>query len=319
MSAEIFKLSGGGTLEYVSSGDTKSSKVILGFPGLFAVASAPPPFDSKMLELGISYIQVTPPGQGESTKPPNAGTFATWLPGAIAELLTALGKDEETLRLIVSGGSYGTVHAQVIFGAPKSSFKFVDNLRGCVLLGPFSPPKYDKTFDSGLTFANWLSVGWPGKYLPILRIASWAMSGQVATPEKGEQFMKKTIFASMDDAEKAKYAAWRAKYGKEEGELEASMGKNASAAYAKSWQGFLEVNDEVQADWGFDPKDTAGRGKVFVVYGKADDRAPNEMAVWLVANYPDAEAIILGGGHLSALWDMEEVMLKAIDHSGLLA
>lgn len=317
---QVFNLPGeaGGSLEYVSAGSTASSRVFLFFPGLFGVAT-PPNLTPELESKNVHHISVTPPGAGNSVAPKGAGSLATWLPGAVGELLKHLGyqpnsgnetsdEKDQKLRLVMGGGSYGTLHAQLVFGSP--TFPFAGNLVGLVLLGPFSNPRLDKTFNSGLTWANWLSVGWPGRYLPILRLASFAMKGQLATPEAATGFIRKSLFDTMLTPEKELYASWRARYGKQEGDLESSMGLNAFRSVQNGWGCFLGVNDELWSDWNFTPASVAGRGPVFVAYGKEDKQAPNAMAEWILASYPNTRRVEIGGGHLSALWELDSILLR---------
>ncbi|KAI9014235.1 Alpha/Beta hydrolase protein [Hyaloraphidium curvatum] len=313
----VHALPAGGALQYSSAGVPASEKTVIFWPGLFGVASAETRFEPLLKTRGIHWIAITPPGQGGSKFPPGAGPLATWLPAAVADLLRALGKKPETLRLLVAGGSYGTVHAQVVYGAPASAFEFAGCLVGALLMAPFSPFALHADYSRDMGWGTYLAVGRPSLYLPVLRIASWITSSKLSTEEGALAFMKDTLFDTMDAAERERFAEWRARYGVAEGELERGMARGAAEAVAGGWECFLGCATEINADWGFVLRELKGRGKVLVVMGKGDDRAPNGMGEWLVREYPDAEVVHVHGGHLSGLFEMEEVVVRALDAAGM--
>ncbi|KAF9452073.1 hypothetical protein P691DRAFT_785428, partial [Macrolepiota fuliginosa MF-IS2] len=169
---KLLNLPGGRALAYEHSGNPNSKTIVLFFHGVFDVGSAARP-SPTLLKHDVHYIAPTLPGWGNSSTRayPNKTPFYL----AIAQDTTALlehlhpgcsSAPEGEYKLYVSGGSYGTVAAQMIFNASPEVFPPGRHITACLLLAPFSPFRYQKDYVKGMTWRNYISVGPPSQCIP---------------------------------------------------------------------------------------------------------------------------------------------------------
>jgi len=236
----------------------------------------------------------------------------------IYELLVHLGKkvEDRDLKLYIGGGSFGTVPAQILFGASINVFPFASAVQGLLLLAPFSPFRLHKEYAVGMTWPNWISIG-PPSSLPfriLPRLLSKVLQKKLSTPESAEVFIRETFFDSMKDVEKQSYAEYRARYGLPEGYVERSMARDAARSVEHSWEGFLMTSQWLHADWGFEPHSAPDK-PVSIVCSSADLSAHDGMAVWLEKQYNNAKIQHVEGGHLAALFHLQDIIEEFL-HKG---
>ncbi|RDB22740.1 hypothetical protein Hypma_010358 [Hypsizygus marmoreus] len=313
MSEELsLELPGGRTLAYAHSGNPNSSVLLIFFHGVCGIGDASNPnpvLDAK----NIHFVAPTLPGWGTSSPLPASTPYHVGLAADMTALIKHLYPDDSNLKLYVSGGSYGTIPAQMLYGAPFDIFPPGLYLEGCLVLAPFSPFRYHKDYTKSMTTPNWISVGPPSQLVPfrlVQRLIVLVMSRQTNTEARAEKFIRGTLFDNMGEEEKAAFEKWKAAHGKKDGELERSMARNVVKSMARTWAGFLEVSDVAHSDWGFRPDaldaDHARR-PIMVVASVGDTMAPDAMAKWLVANYKNAKLKSVTGGHLASLFHLDEI------------
>uniref|UniRef100_A0A8H7N3Q8 Uncharacterized protein n=1 Tax=Bionectria ochroleuca TaxID=29856 RepID=A0A8H7N3Q8_BIOOC len=150
-------------------------------------------------------------------------------------LLTEIYPTGEFDSLYVSGGSYGTVQAQMLYGASYDDFPAGRKIAGCMLLAGFSPFKHQANYTRDLSWQNYFSVGPPARYVPfwlLQRLVSSVIAKKIKTQEGAEQFIQEFLFLKMDDNEQRHFASYLAKVNRTE------AGFNSSARWlrAQGWQ-----------------------------------------------------------------------------------
>ncbi|TFK74637.1 alpha/beta-hydrolase [Pluteus cervinus] len=296
----LLSLPEGRTLAYDTAGDSNSLTLVLFFHGVFGVGNAS--YLSKTLQAkGVHYVTPTLPGWGSSSARPSGVSFVDSLTADITALIHHLYPNTSShnqLDIYIGGGSYGSVSAQIIYGQPFDKFP----------LG----------FNKGLSWMNYIMVGTPAQVIPgqlVPYLVSTAMKPRFATPEKAIQAIREISFDKMDEEEKEVLAKYEKEKGTEGG-FEAKTGLNAWRSVHKGWAGFTEVSDVIWSDWGFIPKEIDAEGlerHVLVVASQGDGLAPNEQAVWISQNYGNAELMMVEGGHLSAVYYLDDIWAKFID------
>ncbi len=131
-------LSDGRRLAYADIGDPTSSLVIVLYHGVFGVGRAVR-LSPALRELGVHFIAPTLPGWGTSDPRPKDLPYPTCVTSDFTALINYLHPNDDNLRIYISGGSFGTVPAQIIYGASFDVFPLGRNIVGCLILSPFSP------------------------------------------------------------------------------------------------------------------------------------------------------------------------------------
>jgi hypothetical protein len=319
ISEEILALPDGRQLAYVSSGNTKSHILVIFFHGMFSTGMGN---HSHVLDnLDTHYLAPTLPGWGNTSSSPAGLTFPRSVIADTAALISHLYPEEGILeRIYISGGSFGTVPAQIVYGAPYSLFPHGHKIHGLLILGAFSQFRLHKEYAKFLPWESYLGIGPPAYYLPyqlLPRLTALVIRNKLSSPETAEVFMRKLMFDKMDDEEKEAYRLWRERdptsRGTAPGMLERQFGNMIYKSVSKSWAGYYDVVPAIHSDWLFDPREfpadhhAAARGNILVVSGSGDWRVPEGMSQWIVDNYPGARLRRTQGGHLSAVWEMDDI------------
>ncbi|TFK74647.1 hypothetical protein BDN72DRAFT_670455 [Pluteus cervinus] len=283
----LLPLPEGRTLAYDTAGDPNSLTLVIFFHGTFGVGNASN-LNKTLQAKGVHYVTPTLPGWGSSSARPSGVSYVDSLIADITSLIHHLYPDASShtqLKIYISGGSYGSVPAQIIYGHPFDKFPLGRQIKGLFLMGPFSPPRHDPGFNEGLSWMNYIMVGTPAQIVPgrfVPHLTSVAMKPRFATPEKAIQAIREISFDRMDREEKEVLAKYVKEMGYMEGQYEAKFGLNAWRSVHNAWEGFLEVSDVIWSAWGFVPKeiDAEGLGRhVLVAASKGDELASNKQAV----------------------------------------
>lgn len=312
----ILALPGNRQLAYARNGPIKSRVIVLFFTGLMSVGTAsnvPVP----CRELGVHWIAPTLPGMGNSSTRDKKVPYNVSLATDVSALLLHLYPTDAYDTIYVSGGSYGTVQAQMIYGAPYDLFPPGRKIAGCVLLAGFSPFKYHKGYSRSLSWQNWISVGPPTQLLPF-HLIQWlfrfAIGSKLNTVDGAKAFLRQTLFDKMGDEEKLTFSQWLETHGLSE---DAFVGRMAQGTIkcCQNWEGFMEVADVIHSDWGFDPRklDEDHASKPMLVVGSKDDQVGGSTNNWIVDNYASAKFKVVPGGHISSLFYMDEIWTEIID------
>ncbi|KAL7947107.1 Alpha/Beta hydrolase protein [Trichoderma barbatum] len=309
-------LTGGRQLAYAHNGPSTSRTVIIFFSGIMSVGTAanvPEP----CRELQAHWISPTLPGMGNTSTRDHSVPYHVSLASDINALLNHLYPTTDFDTLYVAGGSYGTVQAQMLYGAPYDLFPFGRKIAGCLLLSGFSPLKYHIGYAKKLNWHNWVSIGPPTRTIPfrfLQHMFKIAIGSKLKSVDGATQFLKQTLFDNMDNEEKQIFHEWLQKNTFAEHTVIERMARG-TVKCCNNWDGFMEVSDIIHSDWGFDPRalDAEHSSKPVLVVGSKNDHIGGGTNDWLVSNYKCAKLKLLPGGHISSLFFMDELWEEMID------
>lgn len=297
-------------LAYAHNGPSDSRTVVLFFTGLMSVGTAgdvPEP----CRKLGVHWISPTLPGMGNSTIRESGIRYHVALARDISALLSYLYPSNDFDKLYLAGGSYGTGPAQMLYGAPYEIFPAGRKILGCMLIAGFSPFRYDTGYAKKLSWQNWLSIGPPTQFVPfhlLQRLFKSAIGSKLQDVEGAKKFLDQALIAKMDAEENSALNRWLERKGKSKEEWIEEMAKGTVRCCA-NWDGFMEVSDVIHSDWGFDPRelDEEHAAKPILVISSEKDDIGGSTNDWLVANYKSARLKVVPGGHISAMFWMDEI------------
>jgi len=328
MDAEkLLGLPDGRTLAYEHTGPPTSPSVIIFFSGTLSVGTAsrsrlPPVLVSK----GAHYIAPTLPGYGNTSPPSKGITYAATIAGDMCALLNDLYPDQGYVDLCIAGGSFGTVAAQMLYGAPFDVFPQGRNIRKMLLIGAFPPisDSNDQNFSYTrcMTWQNYIVAGPPAKYIPfriLPRLMKRFMESKLKTQEDAETFIRQILFDKMDEAERELYKKWREEKGYDEGQLEREMAQMNRRSVATSWEGLMSTPEVVHSEWWggkklteLDDEHTKTR-KVLLVAGERDDATPRQWSEYMALKYTNARLKMIDGGHINPLFRMNDIWAEFMD------
>ena len=136
---QLLALPGGRTLAYEHAGNLTSSTVVIFF---LTVGDASRP-NSVLISKGVHFISPTLPGYGNTSPPSHNTTYAATIAHDTTTLLDHLHARASDLSLYIGGGSFGTVAAQMLYGAPFNTFLAGRYVKGLLLISPFPPFRND--------------------------------------------------------------------------------------------------------------------------------------------------------------------------------
>ena len=311
-SEHLLSLPGGRIVAYSTAGDASSTDVVIFFHGVFGVGTAPTTLSPALIERKIHYVAPTLPGWG-STSPTAPGvSFHEQLYQDTSSLIQHLHPNVEDLSLYISGGSFGSVAAQILYGAPYERFPLGRRVQGMLLLAPFSPFRVHKEYAKCLSWQSWIGVGPPSRIVPfslIMRVASSIMKRKVDTPEHAEEFMHLFVFKHMADPERELYERWKAEKGIKDGEEVKPLADGVYRSVQKSWEGFTAVPDILHSDWGrYSPADLdEEHSKPVLLFLTKEDNETKKMGEWLAGKLKKAKVRYGEGGHVGSLFVMDDI------------
>jgi hypothetical protein len=316
-------LPGGRTLAYATFGNASSTTVLLYLHGAFTVGETSR-VSRSIASKHIHFVCPTLPGWGNTSAPPPATSYVDCLAGDMTALLDHLypggGRD---IRLYLSGGSFGTAPAQIVYGAPYDTFPYGRCIVGVLLMGPVTPFRYHKDYARHMTWSNYVLAGPVTQWLPgpfrrafVDLVVRFGFAKKMSTVDGAERFLREFLFDAMDEEERAAFALWRAKEGIAEGETERKMATNVVRSVATSWEGFKLMSVVLHSDWGFRPDaldEAHSRPFVMLVTSAEDTSAPEAWAQYLAKSYKNTKVKTLHGGHICILYQMDEIFAEFLD------
>lgn len=316
---KYFDLPDGRTLAYSDTGKPTSSCLVIFFHGAFNVGKAHRT-SQALVDQDVHYVAPTLAAWGKTSPRQKDVPYHVSLAADITALIEHLHPNDPNLKIYIAGGSFGTVPAQMLYGASFDIFPFGRCVIGCMILSPFSPLKLQKDYAKSMTMATYFSVGPPSQYVPfrlLQRLASVVLKKTTNTIEGAETFIRTQVFDKMEPEEKALYAKWREETHLEEGQLEREFADMMVRSVANTWEGFYEISDVIHGDWGFHPASLdeahhAGR-PIFVVSSEGDTMAPDVMAKWLAASYKNSHYRSISGSHLASLYHLNDLWKEFFD------
>lgn len=311
---QLLALPGGRTLAYCTAGVPSSTEVIIFFHGAFSVGFVSTPLSPLLVERGVQYVAPTLPGWGKTSPVPPGVPFHHQLYEDITALITHLHPNTNALKLYISGGSFGTVPAQILYGAPYDKFPLGRRVRGMLLLGPFSPFYVHKGYARCLSWGNYFVVGPPSRVFPslhklFLRLASGALTRKMDTPEKAEAFLRDFVFKNMRPKERELYEEWKARKGIKDGEELKEMADAMHRSCQESVEGLITIPAITQSNWGgYSPAELdEEHSKPVLLFLTHEDPEMKQMGEWLAGKLKNARIRYGEGGHVGALFVMDDI------------
>lgn len=308
---EYLQLEGGRVLAYAHTGNTSSNNVVIFLHGVFGVGRVNPKTIAPVfIEKGVHHLAPTLPGWGNSSPPPASTTFHDYLYEVITILVTHFHPDTSSIKLYISGGSYGTMAAQMLYGAPYDVFPLGRQIAGVMLIAPFSPPHIHKNYTKCLSWANYTAIGPPSRYLPTMKLGKVMMEDKVNTLEKAAAFIHDFGFKKMTPGEREAFERFKEKHGIADGETEKTMGEGVYSSVAKTWEGFFAVAKVFHSGWGgYDPTsldDEHARKPVLLVMTH-EDKDNKLMGEWLLKNMRNVRGRYEEGGHMASVFVLDDI------------
>lgn len=153
-------------LAYSDIGEPSSSCLVIFFHGVFNVGSASR-LGQALFNKRVHYVAPTLLGWGKSS-PRNKGVpYHAALAADITALIEHLHPQDPDLKIYLADGSYGTVPAQILYGAPFNVFPFGKQVLGCMLLAPISPLRLHKGHAKSMTTSTYFAIGPPSQYAVV--------------------------------------------------------------------------------------------------------------------------------------------------------
>ena len=305
-------LPGGRRLAYAEIGNPSSSTLIIFFHGAFGIGTADTP-QKYLVEKDVHFVAPTLAGWGKSSPQSKDIPFHVALASDTTALIDHLRPVKEGLKIYIAGVSFGTVPAQMLYGASFDVFPSGRYVAGCMVLAPFSPFKLHKGYIKSMTISSYIWVGPPSQFIPfklLQRLGSVVFKNKMNTPEKAVALVRQTLFDKMGEEEKAEFAKWREETGKVEGQVEKEFGQNMMRSVQESWQGFIEMADAINGDWGFAPNtldEEHNARPILLVTSEGDTLTPDAMGKWLAENYKNGHHKSVNGGHFAPIFHLNEL------------
>ena len=319
---KLLALPDGRTLAYEHTGPPTSPSVVIFLTGTLSVGMASP-FHRPPALASVHYIAPTLPGYGNTSPPSKGVTYAATIAGDMCALLNDLYPDQGPVDLYIAGGSFGTVAAQMLYGAPFDIFPQGRNIRKMLLLSGFPPISDsgdpDFIYTRWMTWLNYITVGPPAKYIPfriIPRLMKRVAKSKLKTQEAAEAFNQRFLFGMMDAAERELYTKWKEEKGYDDGQLWREIAQMNRRSVAKSWEGLMSTAEVVHSEWWggkklaeLDDEHTKER-KVLVVAGDKDNATPPQWSEYMASKYTNARLKMIEGGHLSTIFHADDIWVE---------
>jgi hypothetical protein len=316
---QILPLANDRQVAYVSAGNPQSKTLVIFFHGMFGIgrASRHGPA-SSLATRNVHYLAPTLPGWGLTSPSLPGVSFVETILVDMSALLSHLyptGLDDVDIH--VAGGSYGSVPAQILFGASYELFPHGRRIKGLLIMAGFAPFRLQEDYARGLSWESWVGVGPPAIVIPfklVQQVLKLVIAPKLKTVKSSEALARRILFDVMGEDQRRRYADWRAadsvNRGTEPGILERQWGEMMHKSVQNTWAGYFDVVPVLHADWGFDPRlldDEHSNDKRILVVSTDEQRLPRGAATWLVAAYKNSWLRHIDGSELAGLWEMDSI------------
>ncbi|KAG0700494.1 Alpha/Beta hydrolase protein [Suillus ampliporus] len=310
---QFLPLRDGRTLAYAEAGNLSSKTVLLYMHGLFTVGDASQT-SPVILSKNVHFVTPTLPGWGNTSPPPPSTSYHDCLTSDMTTLLSHMYPDSNSndIKLYIAGSSFGTVPAQILYGAPYDKFPFGRCISDVLLCGALPPFRYHKDYTKSMTWKYYIVAGPITYYIPfnlVARLIKFRMERKWPTTEAVEASFREH-FDRMDRADREVFARWCEGCGRVPEDTVQNLAENKIKSTSKSWEGFMLMTPLLHSNWGFRPDaldEEHSRPRVLITASKDDILSPMAYAHYLAANYKNARIKDVNGRHLSMIYQMDEV------------
>jgi pimeloyl-ACP methyl ester carboxylesterase len=278
----------GRTLAFCEWGDPKGAPVfsLHGTPGSRLTRH---PDEELYREAGVRVISYDRAGYGRSTRLP--GRSIAHAAADVAAIADALGVE----RFAVTGGSGGAPHALACGGL------LPDRVTRCASVvgpAPYGP--------GGLDRDEWLR----GMVEGNVREVDWALAGEDTLRPELEREIDDMLANLGADPENPLGEGYELSASDVEmmarGAIREMLDESFREGVARTVDGFVDDDLSVTTPWGFDVSTITV--PVAVWYGEEDTLVPAGHGQWLARAIPNAEVVILGGGHFAVYDRLGELL-----------
>jgi pimeloyl-ACP methyl ester carboxylesterase len=247
------------------------------------------PDENVYRQAGVRVITYDRPGYGQSTRHP--GRRVADAAADVASIADALGID----RFAVFGGSGGAPHA-LACGALLG-----DRVTRCASV--VGPAPYG---DGGLPADQWLTNMVEGN----VKEFGWALEGEETLRrhlEPDVQDLLKKIDSDSRDALGEDYTLSDADAAvMQRPEIRSMLAASVREGVGQTIDGFVDDDLAFTEPWGFDPAAITIPAAVW--YGPHDTLVPTGHGEWLGRTIPNANVVLLDGGHFAIYDRMGELL-----------
>ncbi|KAG0692400.1 hypothetical protein DFH29DRAFT_1084744 [Suillus ampliporus] len=246
----LLPLRDGRTLAYAEAGNHMH--------GLFTVGDVSQ-MSHVILSKNVHFVAPTLPGWGNTSPPSPSILYHDCITSDMTALLSHLYPDSNgsDIKLYISGGSFGTVPAQILYGAPYDKFPFGRCISDVLLCGALSPLRYHKDYAKSMTWKYYIVAGPISYYMPfnlITRGIKFLVARQWSSEESVEAVFQ-GHFDRMGQAEREMFEKWCEGCGKVPEDTARTyvqtLARNKVKSTSKSWEGFMLMTPPSALGLGF--------------------------------------------------------------------
>lgn len=305
---KLLAVSDGRTLAYAEGGDISSSIVVIHFHSIFSIGQVNH-LSMYLLrkEKGVHFLAPTLPGWGKTSPPSRASSFAACVIADITALLEHLSKDRKDLRIYVCGSKYGSIPAQILYGAPFDIFPLGRHISALLIPHPFCPFRSHTQYTPSFNFLMWMMFGAPSRILPsnlVLRYYKRTLKQKLSTTECAQSLVRRA-FSGLKTADREVFVRSMKKQGLTEEQAGWERARAAVMSVSSSWEGYLAIPSVIRSDWGFMPAmldEEHARRPVLIVTQK-----PCDMGQRLVEDYKNVHPIYCKGTDFCMVREAEDI------------
>ncbi|KAJ8515998.1 hypothetical protein ONZ45_g6674 [Pleurotus djamor] len=305
------------TLAYADNGNTSSTTIVLYLHGEFNIgdASLPSPL---ILRNNFHFVAPSLPGWGHTSPPPTPQTYADTLIADVSSLISHLHPKTpiSALTLYIYAHSFGTIPAQILYGAPHNKFPLGAQIAGVLLLAPFSPPHAHADYAKSLSWYPYLVAGPPARYIPyslLTRVLSIPIAHNLKSEENAQRYIRASLLPYIQQHNHDLLDKWLDDRAIDENKLVRNLAHTMATSVSQSWSAFIDLPKIFHSGWGeyhpallHDDDHNAPNKRVFIIAAQDDSIAPIQMAQWLANNLPNVTLKTVQGGHMAPFFHSDD-------------
>lgn len=292
-------LADGRKLAYAHAGNIASSDIVISFHGMLSIGeiTASPQGPSVFTVNGAHMLAPTLPGWGETSPPAKSQSYHECLYHDVSSLIDYLHPGwrvaNPPLRLFLIGVVWGSVAAQVLYGASCEQFPLGRHIAGLLLISPISPPHVHKEFDKCLSWDNYFSFSSYAHIFPLKyhhRLIGSFVHRTVATPDRALQQVRDAQANNMSSVQREAIQQRSKLQGTSVDELQERVATKMYRSVHTTMEGFNMMPRVIRSDWGgYDPRTADRNRRIPVLIVVVDnDKEHRLMGDWLVKNMENA-------------------------------
>ena len=276
---------------------------------------------SVLNENGVHRIAPTLPGWGETSPPIQSQSFHECLFHDVTAIVDHFHPGwrlpgSPKLRLYLVGLAYGSVAAQILYGASYEQFPLGRHIAGLLLVSPTSPPHIHDDFSRCLTWDDYFTLGPISHIFPFNfhhRLTGYFIRERVKTPNHAAQLVQESQRNRLSDEQRNAVKQYWQSHGATLEEAQQRVGDMMSRSVQTSIEGYNMMPKVINSDWGgYDPRIADRDRNIPVLVVVTDtDKEHRLMGEWLVktlekatGRFVDTKSAFPYEDILRQFWDM---------------